>query len=381
VAAIEYSVFLAILIIAAIYFLLILYLSYSWIKIKPEYLEVSSFKTKVSIVIPVRNEASDIIHCLQSIISQDYPSDLFEIIVCDDSSTDNTVSVVKEFILQQKQHHFKLLELSQKKLMFKKLAITEAVTAASGELIITTDGDCTMSTKWISSIVSFYEKTGSVMIAGPVFFHNEKGAFNHLQSLEFMSLVATGLGSVAGNFPVMCNGANLAYTRKVFLSVGGYTDNTRYVSGDDIFLLLKIKKLFPEKTGIIKSADAIVYTNAQKNFNKFLSQRMRWVSKSKGYRSLPAIFTSITVYLANFSILCGGILSFFSDRVFYAFIIIVLTKFIIDFPVLVSITTFAKRRFLLLYYLPLQILYVIYVSLIGIAGNFRRNSWKGRKIS
>lgn len=374
--------FFLIIIIAAIYSLLILYFTFSWMKIPQYKKKTSPFKTRVSVVIPVRNESSNIIRCLQSITLQDYPAELFEIIICDDSSTDDTVSVIKEHALSQTQHQIKLLELSYKNLIFKKQAITEAVSAASGELIITTDGDCIMNEKWISSIVSFFKEKKCVMIAGPVLFNNEKGMLNHLQSLEFMSLVASGLGSVSGNFPVMCNGANLAYTRYAFNSAGGYTNNTRYASGDDIFLLIKIKKLFPRKIGVLKSADAIVYTDAKKTFKNFLSQRMRWVSKSRGYRSFPAIFSSVIVYLANFLILSGGILSFFfNNKIFTAFIVLSVAKCIIDLPILISITGFAKRRNLLMYYLPLQVLYVIYVSLIGIAGNFTAYTWKGRKIS
>ncbi|MFH0865143.1 MAG: glycosyltransferase [Bacteroidota bacterium] len=377
----ENILFFIIIIIAAIYTLLILFFTISWVKIPPYNKKTSPFKTRVSVVIPVRNESSGIIRCLQSIASQDYPADLFEIIICDDSSTDDTVFLIKKHIHTQTKHQIKLLELSLNKLIFKKQAITEAVSAASGELIITTDGDCITNTKWISSIVSFYEEKKCVLIAGPVLFNNEKGKFNRLQSLEFMSLVASGLGSVSGNFPVMCNGANLAYTRDAFTEAGGYISNTRYASGDDIFLLFKIKKLYPRKIGVLKSADAIVYTRSEKSLKNFLSQRMRWVSKSRGYRSFPALFTSVIVFLANFLILSGGILSFFSNMIFTAFIVLSAAKCIVDLPILISITGFAKRRNLLMYYLPLQVLYIIYVSLIGIAGNFAANTWKGRKIS
>lgn len=368
-----------VLLVTVIYSSLILYFTYSWIRIRIWNKKTSSHKTKVSVVIPVRNESSNIIRCMESITSQDYPAELFEIIVCDDSSTDNTVALVREYIDQTK-HSVRLIELSLKKRIFKKQAITEAVSAATGQLIMVTDGDCIMNSKWISSFVGYYEEHQPPIIAGPVFFTDEKGIFSKLQSLEFMSLVASGLGSVSGNFPVMCNGANLAYTKEAFISSGGYTSDSGYVSGDDIFLLVKITKLFPGKIGVIKSADAIVCTHAQKNLKHFIAQRIRWVSKSRGYRSFPAIFTSVTVYLTNFLIFMSGILSFFNHKIFMVFIVIFLFKCIVDFPVLASITGFAKKRNLLIYFFPLQIFYVIYVSLIGIAGNFATNTWKGRKI-
>lgn len=367
------------LLVTVIYSLLIFYFTFSWIRLQIWNPEKSSYKTKVSVVIPVRNESSNIIRCLESITSQDYPAELFEIIVCDDSSTDDTVAVVKKYIKQTK-HSIRLIELSLKKLLFKKQAITEAVSAATGQLIMVTDGDCIMNSKWISSFVSYYEEKQSAIIAGPVFFSDEKGIFSKLQSLEFMSLVASGMGSVSGNFPVMCNGANLAYTKEAFISSGGYSSDSGYASGDDIFLLLKIRNLFPGKTGVIKSAETIVYTNAPKNLKHFIAQRIRWVSKSRGYRSFPAIFTSVTVYLTNFLIFLSGIFSFFNYKIFMVFIVIFLFKCIVDLPVLASITGFAKKRNLLIYFFPLQIFYVIYVSLMGIAGNMATSTWKGRKI-
>ena len=338
-------------------------------------------KTKVSVIIPVRNESDNIIKCLNCLAVQDYPKNLFEIIICDDSSTDNTVDLVNDFIRKHPYNKIKLIELALKKIIYKKQAVTEAVAAADGELIITTDGDCSMGEKWVSEIVGLYEEKKYFFIAGPVIFQDERNSFTDLQSLEFMSLVATGLGSVAGNFPVMCNGANLAYSRKAFLEVSGYSGNTEYVSGDDIFLLQKIKAKYPGRIGVIKSENAIVYTPAQKDMKSLISQRLRWVSKSRGYRSFPALITSVAVYLMNLLILITAVVSFFSGSAFVFFIILITTKLFCDLPVLVNMTAFARRTKLLVYYLPLQVLYIIYVVLIGVAGNFVRYQWRGRKIS
>jgi hypothetical protein len=83
--------------------------------------------------------------------------------------------------------------------------------------------------------------------------------------------------------------------------------------------------------------------------------------------------------LMNFSILFSGAYSFFNSEIFDAFLFVFLMKILIDLPVLVSFTGFAQRKNLLWFYIPLQILYVIYVSLIGIAGNILSYRWKGRR--
>ena len=53
--------------------------------------------TKITVIIPARNEAKYIGNCLQSIIAQSYPAHLFEVIVVDDHSTDGTALIVQNF--------------------------------------------------------------------------------------------------------------------------------------------------------------------------------------------------------------------------------------------------------------------------------------------
>ncbi|MES2621004.1 MAG: glycosyltransferase, partial [Bacteroidota bacterium] len=51
----------------------------------------------VSIIVPVRNESENIRECLESIFKQNYPKNLFEVILIDDYSTDSTLQMVQEF--------------------------------------------------------------------------------------------------------------------------------------------------------------------------------------------------------------------------------------------------------------------------------------------
>ena len=53
--------------------------------------------TFISIIIPARNECRNIGGCIESVLAQKYPADLFEIIVVDDHSEDGTAEVVKKY--------------------------------------------------------------------------------------------------------------------------------------------------------------------------------------------------------------------------------------------------------------------------------------------
>src|SRR4051812_6597875 len=56
---------------------------------------IKLYNDKVSILIPARNEAGNIITLLQSIRNQDYPN--YEVIILDDNSTDNTFELCQQF--------------------------------------------------------------------------------------------------------------------------------------------------------------------------------------------------------------------------------------------------------------------------------------------
>jgi glycosyltransferase involved in cell wall biosynthesis len=58
-------------------------------------LSVKHYSNMVSILVPVRNEEENILDLLESIKNQDYEN--YEVIVLDDSSTDNTFKIVEKF--------------------------------------------------------------------------------------------------------------------------------------------------------------------------------------------------------------------------------------------------------------------------------------------
>ena len=371
-------IFYSILSICCSYVLLIALITLGWfssrtwkrIQIQPS--------TRVSVIIPARNESAFILKCLNKITRQHYPSELLEIIIVDDCSTDNTAELVNDFIQKNQEIRITLMKLGTVESSLKKQAISEAIKIATGNLIVTTDADCSMSAEWIASIVEYYEATNSVMIAGPVCFTKSNKLFNKLQELEFLSLIASGAATINLGSPTMSNGANMAYEKKSFLEVEGYDGNTKYASGDDIFLMHKMKKSLNRKIGFIKCYDAIVETEAISSFQAFMNQRKRWASKSRGYKDAATITAALIVFMTNFSLLSCFVLSFFSPTFLFLFLICFMLKFIIDFPVLLGICSFLKKEKLLYLYIPVQFIYPFYIVLTGISGLLGSYKWKDR---
>lgn len=381
---IQLAFILACLLIAAIYLTLILLYGIGLWRLKKPSSALQHLQTKVTVIIPARNEEANIGNCLEDLYWQEYPVDLLEILIADDASEDRTKGIILDFLGKNTGLPLRIIDArwDDPGPGSKKKAIEKAVAHASGDLILMTDADTRFGAGWIKSVVSYYEQFHPKMIIGPVAFLQEKSLFARLQTLEFLGLMGATAGACGTGHPVMCNGANLAFERSAFHEINGYRSDEKYVSGDDIFLMMKIRKRFgKDAVQFLKSENGIVRTGAKGSFREFCSQRLRWVSKSKGYNGSTVLFVAIIAYLFNFSLLAGFVAGFFFQSFFFLAMILLILKMIAEFPLVYSMALFFDKRKLLGYYPLVQVLNIIYVVLAGFLGQFLPFEWKGRKIS
>lgn len=365
----------------ALYIALILFYTIGWFRLKTFSKKNTEFKTRVSIIIPARNEQENILNLLKDLSNQVYPKKFYEVIVIDDNSTDSTHEKISEFVKHSKDDNFSLISISEESpdTAYKKKAINLAIEKSIGDLIITTDADCRMGMNWLSSFVTLYEIEKPKMIVGPVSFFNETTFFQKMQTLEFLSLIAITGGAIKAGRPIMCNGANLAYEKEAFNEVGGFGSDS-FASGDDVFLLLRMKKRFGNKSvRFLKNNKAIVYTEALKSIIDFFHQRTRWASKNKVY-DVKILFVSFTVYMANLISFAGLILSLFIPEMLKPVMLAFVIKLLVELPILIGIGNFVKRGRMFLYSFPLIFIYPLYIILVGALGILGNYQWKGRKV-
>ncbi|SFH35532.1 Glycosyltransferase, catalytic subunit of cellulose synthase and poly-beta-1,6-N-acetylglucosamine synthase [Pontibacter chinhatensis] len=336
--------------------------------------------TAITVIIPVRNEAENILHLLRDLERQRYPRELLEVLVIDDHSDDETATLVEEFILASGLQAKYLQLENYVKYKGKKAAVQVGVEQARGELLVFTDGDCRVGPEWLRSYAFVYETEQPYFISGPVSFHNTHTHFERMQLVEFSSLIGIGGASIALGQPNMCNGANLAYRKDIFERVGGFAGNETIASGDDEFLLHKVHQAFPERVKFLKSPEAIIYTSARKTLISFVQQRVRWASKWKFYQNLPVQLVALSVFLVNLLLFLAIPAVLWGNLPAWAFLLAYLTKFAVDFLFLREITNFLQARRFLWYFLPLQFVYTPYVLITAVWGLWGRYHWKGRTI-
>ncbi|NJK95999.1 MAG: glycosyltransferase [Bacteroidales bacterium] len=270
----------------------------------------------------------DLINDLES---QDYQKELLEVILIDDHSDDETFQIAEAAIANSKI--FRIISLPAG-ISGKKKALKTGIEDSIGNLILTTDADCRFTKNWVKTMVKYFYNYPGHLLVGPVFLKEEKGFFNHFQSLEFLSLIASGAGAIGIGHPIMCNGANLGGNRSLFQKAGSIY-NSSIASGDDIFLLLELKK-HNSPVVFVKDNDAVVITNNQKSFGNYLSQRSRWTFKSRFYKDYDIISVAVIVLLTNLFLVSGLFYLPFS------------TSFADDYLLIYSIKSFAD--YILLYY-------------------------------
>jgi len=330
---------------------------------------------KVSVIIPFRNEEKNIRETLLNVVG--FNSSDVEILAVNDHSTDSSAAIIESLVSEYP--HLKCLSLSNT--LGKKAALQFGVENSSGELIVTLDADVRVSPDWLQTILQFRQQTNASMIVMPVMFEHEKSLFHRMQTIEFASLMGTTAALVERAVPVMCNGANLAFTREAYERVKGQTGHENLSSGDDMFLLHKLKRENSEQIKYLLNREVIGWTKPCETVSEFVSQRARWASKAPAYRDSDAIVVASLIWLTNASIVFSFIAALAGKVLPIQLAILVLVKMSVDYILIQSVMKWFGKKLSFVLFVITALIYPLYSTLIPILGFFYRPKWKGRKIS
>lgn len=180
---------------------------------------------KISLIVPAYNEEKYIGNCLSSI--EKYGKDLFEVIVINNASTDNTSKVVENF------PNVRLINETKKGLPFAR---NRGLSEAKGDIVAFVDADTMIKKGWVDRIKKEFEKDEKLAyISGPYVYYDFSLILKLLTwfvyiFIAYPSYIFVGYMATMGNFAA----------RKSFMNnVGGF-DNTIIFHGDDTDISRKL---------------------------------------------------------------------------------------------------------------------------------------------
>jgi cellulose synthase/poly-beta-1,6-N-acetylglucosamine synthase-like glycosyltransferase len=252
----------------------------------------------ISVLVAVRNEEHTIIRCLEAFARQNYPAQKIEVLIGDDASTDNTFTVIQDYIRQKPFYRCIRIQKQMGQARGKGNVLAHLTRLATTNYFFITDADIQVPENWIRNMLGGLAGknigivTGVTTISGQTWFHK-------LQAIDWIN--AIGLMQVVSdlNLPVSTMGNNMLITRAAYEATGGYESLPFSVTEDVQLFKEVIKKGIGFKN--LFHGGVLALSTPAPNWGALLHQRKRWM---QGIRFLPWYMTLMLVVYASFYAFC-----------------------------------------------------------------------------
>jgi cellulose synthase/poly-beta-1,6-N-acetylglucosamine synthase-like glycosyltransferase len=215
----------------------------------------------ISIVIPVRNAASLIGKCLESLTKLDYPKDKIEVIIADGESIDNTRSIAESYGAKV------INNPGLRVVAGRNIGFAES----KGELIAFSDADCIMDSGWLRNCVKYFEDEKVAGVGGPNLIPDSESPFGKAVGFIFDYAYFFNAGAPTKKYDKVIksrfHGSNAIY-RASILRLVMPVDEGMY-EGEDVIMNTGIKKLGYE---LLYVPDVIVWHHRRTTVKRWWSQ-------------------------------------------------------------------------------------------------------------
>ncbi len=275
---------------------------------------VGSRSPSVSVVLPAHDEAARLPRALESLARQDYDGEI-EFVIVDDRSTDGTSDVIRRFAAADSRFRLVRIDEPSRRYAPKVNAVKTGIAASTGDVIVTTDADCTPGTGWVRALVSAFTP-GVVMVCGYVETlppqEHARGVpmWRLFEAADWFSLMLVSRSMLRHGHAYASSANNQAYLRSALVAAGGFGATARAPSGDEDLLAQRLAALPGARVTFTAHPEARVVTASAGSPLGFLKQRSRWVSRYRHvvhYR--PAFIAGLCVLGFESILLCAALLS------------------------------------------------------------------------
>lgn len=185
---------------------------------------------KISVIMGVYNCADTLPEAIDSLLKQTYQN--FEVIMCDDGSTDKTREIAQRYC-DQYPNRFTLLN-NEKNLGLNK-TLNKCLYIAKGEYIARMDGDdISLPTRFEKEVTFLDAHPEFAIVSSPMIYFDEYGDWGSGTAIEYPQKKDFNFHS-----PFFCH-APCMIRREAYLEVGGYSEDPRTLRFEDCHLWYKM---------------------------------------------------------------------------------------------------------------------------------------------
>lgn len=334
----------------------------------------SNFPT-VSILISSRNEERDIERCIRSLEKLDYPTELLQVILVDDLSTDQTRSYLDR--AAGRNTHFEsysTTEMPPTHLEAKARGIAYAASKAKGEWLFITDADCEVPKGWLKHMLYGVDDDTGVITAA---MDTESSSFvGILEKIASLGRLLFGFGLAGYGVSSFALGPNMAIRHSVYKEAGGL-EKADFRIAEDIALFTMSDKL-GYTTKYHFDHFTTVNSTPVADLKQLHSQQARWILGGiEGERSdftLTLIVALINILILT--VVAGLIYMFMTDLNMALIFLLIKALSEIILGLTIAARTHAKK---FKTYIPIALLYTMYLYIyLPLVTMFKRKAeWMG----
>ena len=217
---------------------------------------------RVTVLLTVHNEESVVGSRLDNLLTQDYRSDLLNILIVSDHSNDGTEGIVRSYCKQNSNIE---LYLAQNEIGGKTAAQNEAIPHVYSDLLVFTDANITFEPDFVSKVVKSFDDQNVGAVDGRLIFRKSDGAISESHGYYWSyELDLRELESQLGLMAVS-SGATLAIRRNLFRDMANWV-------GEDCIVPLDIIR---QGYRVVHNKNALAYETVPKDFSSELKARVR----------------------------------------------------------------------------------------------------------